>query len=206
MIDPVADYQKTILSKVGLKIKPTDVVLDLGCGRGDNSVHFSKKAKKVIGVDIERWKEWENLKSKNLEFLISDARRLPFKDESFDVVFTKDTLHHILDKEKVLKEIKRVTKKGGRIYIVEVNRYNPIAYIHLTMIGHHDHFSKGQFEKLILKFFKNVEFKHAESRVYPLVGELGIVAKFLHKLERILEKTPIVNRFTTYNIATIRNI
>lgn len=203
-IDPVADYQKTILAKVGLRAKPTDVVLDLGCGRGDNAVYFSQKAKKVIGVDIKKWKEWGKLKSKKLEFLISDARDLPFKDESFDVVFTKDTLHHILDKEKVLKEIKRVTKKEGRIYIVEVNRYNPIAYIHLTLMGHHEHFSRGQFRKLVLKYFKDVKFKQAESRVYPFVKN-ELIVNFIHKLEQFIEKLPIINQFSTYNIAIIKN-
>lgn len=204
-IDPVAEYQKTILSKVGLRVKPTDVVLDLGCGRGDNAVYFSKKAKKVFGVDIKKWKEWGKLKSKKFELIVADARKLPFKDESFDVVFTKDTLHHIKEKEKALKEIKRVTKKGGRIYIVEVNRYNPIAYIHLTLIGHHNHFSKNQFRKLILKYFKDMKFKQAESRVYPFIRN-ELMIDFVHKLERLIERIPIVNQFSTYNIAVIKNI
>lgn len=203
-IDPVADYQETILAKVGLEIKPTDIALDLGCGRGDNTLCLSKKAKKVFGVDIKKWKEWEKLKNKNLEFILADARRLPFQDKSFDVVFTKDTLHHIKDKEKALEEIRRVAKKGGRIYIAEVNRYNPIAFIHLTFIGHHQHFSRSHFKKLILKYFKDVKFKDAESRVYPFIRS-KMMMNFIHKLEKFIEKIPVVNKFTTYNIAIIKN-
>ena len=204
MIDPVLDYQENLLSRLNLKIKKTDVVLDLGCGRGDNAVLFLKKVKKVVGVDIEKWPEWQQIKLKNLKFIEADAQKLPFKDNSFDVVFTKDTLHHIDNKVQALKEIKRVTKKHGLIYIVEYNRYNPIGYLHLVLPGNHDHFSQKEFQKLIKKFFKRVKYRKVECRVYPFVKSEKVI-NIIHQLEKIMEKIPLINHLVVYNIAVIKN-
>lgn len=204
-IDPVADYQKTIIAKVGLKLKPTDIVLDLGCGRGDNTVYFAQKTRMVVGIDIESWQDWNTLKKNNLEFRVSDARKLPFRDDSFNVVFAKDVLHHIKDKQRVLEEIRRVVRKRGRIYLVEANRYNPIFYIHLTKMGGHDHLTGSQFKRIVLDNFKDVRFKRAESRVYPFIGKSEVIMRLIHKAEGFLEKVPFINKLNTYNIAIIRN-
>lgn len=202
--DSVADYQKTILEKVGVRIKPTDTVLDLGCGRGDNAVIFSKKAKRVVAVDIEPWKEWKQTNRTNLSFKRADATKLPFKTGIFDVVFTKDTLHHVQNIDKVLSEIKKVTKKNGLIYVVEANRYNPIFYIHMTKLLGHEHFRRGAFRQTILRHFNEVTFRSVESRVYPISNRR--IISFLHTLENIVEKIPLLNWFVTYNIAIINNI
>lgn len=201
--DSVADYQKTILEKVGVRIKPTDTVLDLGCGRGDNAVIFSKKAKRVVAVDIEPWKEWKQTNRPNLSFKRADATGLPFKNRIFDVVFTKDTLHHVQDVDKALSEIKRVTKKNGLIYVVEANRYNPIFYIHMTKMLGHEHFTGKEFKNYILRVFPTVKFKRCESRVYPVCNKL--FHSLMHKLEKLIELTPIANNFLSYNIAIVSN-
>jgi len=199
----VADYQKTILAKVGVRIRSTDTVLDLGCGRGDNAVIFSKKAKRVIAVDIEPWKEWTQTRRKNLSFKRADATKLPFESGTFDVVFTKDTLHHVKNVSKALSEIKRVTKKNGLVYIVEANRYNPIFYIHMTKMLGHEHFSRRVFKQILLRHFKNVIFKSVESRVYPVHNKF--FHTLMHTLERLVEQTPFVNNYSTYNIAIATN-
>jgi len=201
--DPVADYQQTIMKKISIQIQPSDTVLDLGCGRGDNALLIARTAQQVIAVDIKPWKEWKRKSPSNLIFRQANAAKLQFHNAYFDIVFTKDTLHHVTDVDRVLKEIKRVTKKNGTIFIVEANRYNPIFFVHMTKMLGHEHFSRSTFKNMILKHFQTVTFKHAETRVYPIRSKFG--TDLLHSFETIIEKIPIVNYFSTYNIAVIKN-
>jgi ubiquinone/menaquinone biosynthesis C-methylase UbiE len=52
-----------------------------------------------------------------------DIRQLPFRDESFDVVFSKGSLHHSQPIDEPLRSMIRVCKKGGHIVLVEPNKY-----------------------------------------------------------------------------------
>ena len=52
-----------------------------------------------------------------------DIRQLPFRDQSFDIVFSKGSLHHSQPIDEPLQSMIRVCKKGGRIVLVEPNKY-----------------------------------------------------------------------------------
>lgn len=94
------------------------LVLDVGCADGlfSNQTLVKSKAKKIIGIDIEKnsidWanKHWKNSKMK---FEVGDAHKLKYKSGTFDAVFALEMLEHVEYPMKVLKEIKRVLKKGG---------------------------------------------------------------------------------------------
>ncbi len=62
------------------------------------------------------------------EFVIADAMKLQFPDNSFDVVFGSSILHH-LDFERVMPELFRVLKPGGRIVFAEPNMLNPQIFV-----------------------------------------------------------------------------
>lgn len=95
------------------------LVLDIGSADGV----FSKVildisgAKKLIGIDVLKssvaWanKHWK--KNKKMSFRVADAHNLPFRARTFDAVFALEVLEHVHNPDKVLKEIKRVLKKGG---------------------------------------------------------------------------------------------
>ncbi|MCH8741950.1 methyltransferase domain-containing protein [Patescibacteria group bacterium] len=82
-------------------------ILDLGCGRGvlTNAIKNYFQAK-VVGVDIK-----DQRIVKNFPFRIYNGEKLPFPDNSFDIVFLSYVLHHTEDPKKVISEAKRVTKK-----------------------------------------------------------------------------------------------
>jgi len=91
-------------------------VLDLGSATGGNSLHIASMGHSVtsveysaIGIEIQ--------KSKGLEVIWADARKLPFEDESFDVVICLDVLEHIEEDFIVISEISRILKSGGRFLI-----------------------------------------------------------------------------------------
>lgn len=192
--------RQELYTRIGLKkIFKNKKVLDLGCGYGSDSVNFSKFAKKVVGLDIDFHEEWRNIKKKKTVFVKGDSSSLPFKDDEFDCVFLKDLLHHVKNIEKTLQEIKRVTKKEGKIIVLEGNRYNPIFYIYSTKIRGHDHFTQKEFEKIIFKFYKKTHFLHIE--VYPPFNLPKKVYRWLLKIGRRVDGIVIFKKIRSYNVA-----
>jgi ubiquinone/menaquinone biosynthesis C-methylase UbiE len=203
MFDPVRDYQTTILNKSALPKNKKAVVLDLGCGRGDNSIELALRYSKVIGVDLEG--NFEVPKSiKNLKLIKANAEKLPFKRNTFDIIFAKDTLHHIHNLGLTLSEVKRVLKPGGRLIVVESNRYNPIFYFHMTRMEKHNHFSAGYLKLLLEEHgFTIKKFNHVDSRVYPIPNMA--IHNLFHFLETLVENLPLVNQFSSYNVVHVIN-
>lgn len=108
-----------ILNEKSLKNKS---VLDIGCGCGSAAFHFinNYSPNHVLGVDVEEMviERANILKSKIIEknklnFKVIKPGKLPFYDNSFDVVFSKDTFLHIPDKENLIKDIFRILNPGG---------------------------------------------------------------------------------------------
>lgn len=103
-------------------------VLDIGCGNGVSTTNITGKF--VVGVELSQ-KQMVRAKKrfKNTNFVVADARKLPFKSNTFDLIVAINLLHHVADPESILKESYRVLKKGGRLLTVDPNLYNPIGYI-----------------------------------------------------------------------------
>lgn len=95
-------------------------ILDIGCASGvlTAAIAEGRKGSKVTGVDVYKNAiDFARSKYPNLEFIVADALRLPFKDESFNLVVCAETLEHVTDPRKVLSEIKRILKKDGVVII-----------------------------------------------------------------------------------------
>ena len=105
-----------------------DVVLDLGCGNGQNSVKAARFAKKVTGVDINdksleiAKKSALHLKIKNILFQkLNLEKELHFKNEMFDKILLLDVLEHLYKREQILAEIHRILKKAGILLLAVPN-------------------------------------------------------------------------------------
>jgi ubiquinone/menaquinone biosynthesis C-methylase UbiE len=107
-------------------VQPHESVLDVACGPGFLTLAFAARAAKVVGIDatetfLERARaEAERRGSTNVEFRSGDAEHLPFADASFDVVACRAAFHHFLHPERVLAEMKRITRAGGRLLIADM--------------------------------------------------------------------------------------
>jgi len=97
-------------------------VLDIGCGAGgiDCLLVTDYGAAKVTGIDVEapvletaRARAEEAGVSDRIELVKVEPGPLPFADQSFDVVFSKDSIVHIPDKHALAREVFRVLKPAG---------------------------------------------------------------------------------------------
>jgi ubiquinone/menaquinone biosynthesis C-methylase UbiE len=123
-----------------LDLKPGDMVLDVGSGPGLWSNRLAEKIAPngcIIGIDystdaIRNAKiKLENSPYKNIiKYSKADFFNIPYPDETFDLVFCSNSLMYFPDlmKEKLLKEQKRVVKKGGRIVSKEYDGETIIVY------------------------------------------------------------------------------
>lgn len=185
----------------GLGVFRNRIVLDVGCGDGEDANAISRYAKRVVGIDIAAHVYWKR-KNKNVKLVVGDANNLPFPDKSFNGIFLKDVLHHVSNPEKVMKEIKRVAKPDAVIIIIEGNRYNPLFYVHMTKLGGHEHLTQNNFKHLIAKYFSEAKFVHFESHFIPYINET--VFRVIIKVEHFIDKMPSLKKFLSYN-AAIKN-
>ena len=105
-------------------------VLDLGCGVGLTDRFLNTEFRKLYGIDIsEGIIEKAALTNPSVCYQVYDGKRIPFTEESMDIVFTVCVMHHIspsvwLD---MIREFHRVLKKGGLLVIFEHNPFNPLT-------------------------------------------------------------------------------
>ncbi len=97
-------------------VKPGMKVLDAGCGEGVLSVMMAQKGAQVTGIDlsepnIERCRTYAQENNLTINFIQGDLEKLPFADNSFDLVVSSHVLEHLPDFDKGLCELMRVTKK-----------------------------------------------------------------------------------------------
>jgi 2-polyprenyl-6-hydroxyphenyl methylase/3-demethylubiquinone-9 3-methyltransferase len=102
-------------------------VLDVGCGGGYACEFLAQQNALVFGTDIlpESLQEARNHaieNNLNIEYRIGTAERLPFDDQTMDVVTCFDVLEHIPTKIKTLGEIYRVLKPGGWLFFDTFNK------------------------------------------------------------------------------------
>jgi len=108
-----------------LHLLPNAYVLDVGCGDGRmlNKV-VAQYHLKGVGVDISSNQLKENLRN-NLfgnTYYLSDAERLPFEDDTFDVIFCFDVLEHLSSPQDCINEICRTLKKNGKAIIYAISK------------------------------------------------------------------------------------
>jgi ubiquinone/menaquinone biosynthesis C-methylase UbiE len=107
-------------------VGPEDQVLDVACGPGLVACAFARHAMEVTGMDItpamieQAEKRQRELGLENLSWNVGDAVPLPYPDNSFSLVITRYSFHHLLAPERALSELIRVCRPGGRVMVADV--------------------------------------------------------------------------------------
>ncbi len=162
-------YHNKRFEEVSKRVSKVDKILDIGCHGGlfTSFLVKSAKARKVYGIDVS--KEAIKLAKKRIKkgiFRVANAHNLPFKDEFFDSVFCLEVLEHVEDPKKVLREMRRVMRKGGyglvlvptdsllfKIIWWGWNRFNPVwKHTHIQS------FTESRLDELI----RDAKFKILE--------------------------------------------
>lgn len=108
-----------------LEIDAEDRVLDVGCGTGFATEGLLEHTDHVHGLDQsahQMEKAWEKLgKHDPVRFYLGDAERLPFKDDTFDVVWSSGSIEYWPDPVATLRELRRVARPNGQVLVVGPN-------------------------------------------------------------------------------------
>ena len=140
--DNKPDYLHYILLKRLLKDigSPNNKkVLDIGCGYGDLLSEFKKNGAEVYGVDISQ----ESLKicnEKGISVVKADCRNIPFKDNTFDVVYSIGVVEHVMETDKAINEHMRVCKPNGIVVVIVPNRLSPffiLGFVYYLLKGNY---------------------------------------------------------------------
>lgn len=152
-------------------------VLDLGCGSGYGSRRLlDYKCKSVVAIDIEpkiiNFAK-KNFPHKNLTFKVANATKLPFKDNSFDVVVSFEVIEHIKDYNTYTNEVLRVLRPHGKFIFSTPNKLKHRAN---TSAYHFKEFTTIELKNLFKdhkcslrlygQFFRNKDFLNAEKEYF----------------------------------------
>lgn len=179
-------------------------VLDLGCGTGINMDWLKGSKARIIGCDLSNGM-LGHAKQKGHRVTQGTAVRLPFPDETFNLVYSFKVLPHVREIESALEEICRVLKPGG---IAVLEHYNPNSlrgWIKLAIrprlkvageLSERDIYTRFDSPK---NFFRKIRdrFDLVDSRgivtFMPLafVYEIPILGGLLSRLEKWASRTPL---------------
>ena len=128
-----ADTESSLVHQAELGVDGR--LLEIGCGEGGNLFHLGSRPG-WVGVDFSRAKlAHASAQLPDARFAVCDAAHLPFADDSFDAVLIRDLLHHVPDRPAVVREAVRVLRPGGRLAVIEPNRYHPLIVAQALLLA-----------------------------------------------------------------------
>lgn len=180
--EAVRDYVLPKIEEIRkiVPIKKSTKLLDVGGGNGFFSFYFDKICDTTCIDYSKKMIELNPIKKR----LVMDANNLKFKDNSFDIVFCHALLHHVDDMNRVIKEMKRVSKKY--VIILEPNRDNPLMFMFSLIVKEENKALKFSLSYLN-KQVKSCGLKIASSFSYGLIVP-NKAPKFLLPFFRLFNK------------------
>ena len=128
------ESERTFRAKTGFT--PEDLrgrlILDVGCGMGRFSDVVSRWGGTVVGIDLSRAVEaaQRNIgRRENVNIAQADIFELPFRDETFDFIFSIGVLHHTPSTKAAFDRLPRLLRKNGRIAIWVYTSYSPAQWL-----------------------------------------------------------------------------
>ena len=166
------DYAPWMPQLMGFDQFPGASLLEIGCGMGTDLLQFARGGASCTGVDltprsVEITRHRFALYGQQGSFMISDGERLPFKANSFDVVYSNGVLHHTPDTEGAINEVHRILRPDGvaKVMLYHRNSLNYWVEIVLRRGIFGAEYLRGRSSEEIMS--RVIEFSEREAR--PLV-------------------------------------
>ncbi len=174
-------------------------ILEAGCGTGNYIVSLTNIGHDVIGIELQEGrvhlakKYLKKYGIKEEKVMQGDLQQLPFKDNTFDAIFSHGVIEHIRDHDRAVQELYRVLKPGGYAMISVPSRISSFTIsklltqaidkifgTHLWNIGYEKSFTKWKFKKT-LQHFKIIELKITEINPGTTIPLYGKILRILDK-------------------------
>ena len=210
-------------------------LLDLGCGAGENSVYFAKKGARCVACDyspgmVEVALELAAANGVEIEGCTANAIALDFPDNTFDIVYASNLLHHLPDPQACIREMHRVLKPGGKACFWDPLKHNPVINVYrriATKVRTEDetpldinivNFVQSQFSRttydtcwlatlgIFLHFYLIEKVDPNQERYWKkiIIEQKKLEPRYqrLEKIDVILKQFPLIKRFA-WNLAVI---
>ncbi|MBW4582108.1 MAG: class I SAM-dependent methyltransferase [Tildeniella nuda ZEHNDER 1965/U140] len=210
-------------------------LLDLGCGAGENSVYFATKGARCVAADYSPGMVDVALKlaatnQVEVEGKVVNAMAIDFPDNTFDIVYASNLLHHIPDPCLAIQEMYRVLKPGGKACFWDPLKHNPVINVYrriATKVRTEDetpldinitNFVRSRFAEthydtfwlatlwIFLRFYLIEKVNPNEERYWKKIilehERLEPDYKRLETLDRALKALPLTKRFA-WNLAVV---
>ena len=210
-------------------------LLDLGCGAGENSVYFATKGARCVAADYSPGMVDVALKlaASNhvaVEGRTINAMEIEFPDNTFDIIYASNLLHHIPQPKTVIREMYRVLKPGGKACFWDPLKHNPVINVYrriATKVRTEDEtpldinianfvqsvFTKTEYDTfwlatlwIFLRFYLVEKVDPNKERYWKKIilehERLRPTYLKLEKADRSLKKLPLMKRFA-WNIAVV---
>jgi SAM-dependent methyltransferase len=184
--------------------------LDVGCGTGAVAGRLAQLGYEVTGVDpSEGMLEIMRARAPEVEAVNASGTSLPFQDDRFDLVLTVAALHHIADRADVrrtLTEMVRVCKPSGAILVWDHNPRNPYWSSLMARVP------QDTGDERLIPAREIVGGLRSGGAEVESCRQLGLVPDFTPPaalraaaaLERLFERTPVLQRFAAHNVILAR--
>lgn len=164
-------------------------ILDVGCGEGTKLNSLTHKQQKATGVDISKYAiNLAKKKYPHFGFTHYTGKKLPFKNEEFDLVYSTFALEHTQDHRLFLREMMRVLKSQGKMVILCPNFGSPNRRSPNSV--------ESPFKKLINGFLKDFSFssdldwvKVKPKKKYVEIDDDATVEPYLKTLKEFFQKS-----------------
>jgi ubiquinone/menaquinone biosynthesis C-methylase UbiE len=147
-------------------------LLDVGCGTGEVLSCIYREGVKFSGLDISS--KMLGIARKNLggnvDLRLGDSEKLPWDDESFEALLCLNSFHHYPNPEKVLNEMNRVLKSGGKLVMADPWQSTPLrqlmnTFIHFNGGGDFRIYSESEICSLLTETgFKDIEWEKLDGK------------------------------------------
>jgi SAM-dependent methyltransferase len=185
---------------------PPGPALDVGCGTGALAERLAARGYEMVGIDpSEGMLDVLRERCPAVRAIKASGTSLPFEDDSFDLVLTVATLHHIADPGAVrqtLAEMVRVSRPSGRVLIWDHNPRNPYWGRLMARVP------QDTGEERLIGEPELISGLRAGGAEIVSVAQLGLVPDFTPPallgaaaaVERVFEHTPYARGFAAHNV------